>query len=44
MNSPAIGGIEKPQELDELSTAVAVFDKSVDLASQQINPSQQAER
>lgn len=39
-----IGGINKPKELDELSTAVAIFDKGVDLAGEQINPSQQAER
>lgn len=39
-----IGGIDKPEEFDELSTAVAIFDKGVDLAGEQINPSQQAER
>ena len=39
-----IGGIDKPEELDELSTAVAIFDKGVDLAGEQINSSQQAER
>ena len=39
-----IGGIDTPEEFDELSTAVAIFDKGVDLAGEQINPSQQAER
>src|ERR1700751_3063526 len=39
-----IGGIDEPEELDELSTAVAIFDKGMDLAGEQINPSQQAER
>ena len=39
-----IGGIDKPEEFDELSTAVAIFDKGVDLAGEQINPRQQAER
>jgi hypothetical protein len=39
-----IGGIDKPEELDELSTAVAISDEGVDLAGEQINPSQQAER
>ena len=39
-----IGGIEKLEEFDELSAAMAVSDESVDLASEQINPSQQAER
>src|ERR1700741_5675056 len=39
-----IGGIDEPEELDELSTAVAIFDKGVDLAGEQINSSQQAER
>ncbi len=35
-----IGGIDKPEEFDELSTAVAILDKGVDLAGEQINPSQ----
>src|SRR5205814_8146106 len=34
----------KPEDLDELSTAVAISDEGVDLAGEQINPSQQAER
>ena len=38
-----IGGIEKLEELDELSAAVAVSDEGMDLAGEQINPSQQAE-
>lgn len=29
-----IGGINKPEELDELATAVAIFDKGVDLAGE----------
>ena len=37
-------GIEKLEEFDELSAAMAISDESVDLAGEQINPSQQAER
>ena len=39
-----IGGIEKLEEFDELAAAVAISDESVDLAGEQINPGQQAER
>src|SRR4029450_3889108 len=39
-----IGGIEKLEEFDELSAAVAVSDEGMDLAGEQINPGQQAER
>ena len=39
-----IDGIEKLEEFDELSAAMAISDESVDLAGEQINPSQQAER
>ena len=39
-----IGGIEKLEKFDELSAAVAVPDEGVDLASEQIDPGQQAER
>src|SRR6476619_6670153 len=39
-----IGGIEKLEEFDKLAAAVAVSDERVDLAGEQINPSQQAER
>jgi hypothetical protein len=38
-----IGGIDKLEELDELSAAVAVPDQGMDLAGEQINPGQQAE-
>src|ERR1700739_4230821 len=38
------GGIEKLEEFDELAAAVAISDESVDLAGEQINPSQQADR
>src|SRR6201987_2043603 len=38
------GGIEKLEEFDELAAAVAISDERVDLAGEQINPSQQAER
>lgn len=33
-----IGGINKSEELDELSTAVAIFDKSMDLATRTDSP------
>ncbi len=39
-----IGGIEQLEEFDELAAAVAVLDERVDLACQQVNSSQQAER
>lgn len=32
-----IGGIEQPEEFDELARAVAVLDEYVDLACQQVN-------
>ena len=39
-----IGGIEKLEEFDELSAAVAVSDQGMDLPSEQIYPGQQAKR
>src|SRR5438309_2981265 len=39
-----ISGIEKLEELDELSAAVAVSNEGVDLPREQINSGQQAER
>src|SRR5262245_53789586 len=39
-----ISGIEKLEELDELAAAVAVSDERMDLAGEQINPGQQAQR
>ena len=39
-----IGGIEKLEKVDELSAAVAVFDQGMDLAGDQIDPGQQADR
>ena len=39
-----IGGIEKLEEFDELAAAVAISDQGVDLAGEQIDPGQQAER
>ena len=39
-----ISGIEKLKEFDELSAAVAVLDQGVNLAGEQIDPGQQAER
>ncbi len=39
-----IGSVEKLEEFDELSAAVAVSDQGMDLAAEQINPGQQAER
>src|SRR4029434_3487096 len=39
-----IGGIKKLEEFDELSAAVAVSDEGMDLAREQLNPGQQAER
>src|SRR6202171_3316696 len=42
---PGLGrGIKKFEEFNELATAVAIFPQSVDLAGEQVNPSQQAER
>src|SRR6201998_3790193 len=38
------GGIEKLEEFDELAAAVAISHEAIDLAGEQINPSQQAER
>ncbi|MET4754425.1 hypothetical protein ABIB08_008804 [Bradyrhizobium sp. RT11b] len=42
--APRISGIEKSEEFYELAAAVTVSDESVDLAGEQINPGQQAER
>src|SRR6266852_2655710 len=42
--SGRVSGIEKLEEFDELAAAVAVFDQGVDLAGEQIDPGQQAER
>src|SRR6202049_487298 len=39
-----IGDVKKLEEFDELWAAVAILDKSVDLAGEQINPRQQTER
>jgi hypothetical protein len=39
-----IGGIEQLEEFDELAAAAAVSDERMDLAGQQINSGQQAER
>src|SRR6201997_5524248 len=39
-----IGGIEKLEEFDELSAAMTILDKGVDLAGEQINSRQQTER
>ena len=39
-----IGSIEKLEEFDELSAAVAVSDEGMNLPSEQINPRQQTER
>src|SRR6516162_3694861 len=39
-----IGRVEKLEELDELAAAVAIFDQSVNLPSQQIDAGQQANR
>jgi hypothetical protein len=38
-----ISGIEKPEEFDELSAAVAISDEGMDLPGEQINPGQQTE-
>jgi len=39
-----IGGIKEFEEFDKLSAAVAISDQSMNLAGEQINASQQAER
>ena len=39
-----ISGVEKLEEVDELSAAVAVSDQRMHLAGEQIDPGQQAER
>jgi hypothetical protein len=39
-----ISGVEKLEEFDELAAAVAVPDEGMDLAGEQIDPGQQAER
>ena len=39
-----VSGIKKLEEFNELAAAVAVFDQGVDLAGEQIDPGQQAER
>jgi hypothetical protein len=39
-----IRGVEKPEEFDELAAAMAVADEGMDLAREQVDPSQQVER
>ena len=39
-----IGSVEKLEDFDELAAAVALPDERVDLAGEQIDPGQQAER
>ena len=39
-----IGSIKKLEEFDELPAAVAISDEGMDLAGEQIDPGQQAER
>ena len=39
-----IGGVEKLEEFDEFAAAVAVLDEGVDLAGEQIDAGQQADR
>ena len=39
-----IGGVEKLEEFDEFAAAVAVLDEGVDLAGEQIDARQQADR
>ena len=39
-----IGGIDQLEKVDELAAAVAVLDQSMDLASDEIDPGQQADR
>ena len=39
-----VSGIKKLEEFDKLAAAMAVFDQGVDLAGEQIDPGQQAER
>ncbi len=39
-----VGGIEQLEEFDELSAAVTVFDQGMNLAGEQIDPGQQAQR
>src|SRR6266849_2625923 len=38
-----VSGVEKLEEFDELSAAMAVFNEGMDLAGEQINSSQQTE-
>src|SRR3954447_632458 len=42
--SDRIGGVEQLEEFDEFAAAVAILDQSVDLAGDEINPSQQTDR
>src|SRR3954454_10520895 len=42
--SGRIGGVEQLEEFDEFAAAVAILDQSVDLAGDEINPSQQTDR
>ena len=39
-----IGRVENFEEFDELAAAVTLLDQGVDLAGEQINPGEQAER
>jgi hypothetical protein len=39
-----MGGIEKLEELDKFAAAMAILDRGMDFAGEQINPGQQAER
>jgi hypothetical protein len=39
-----VSGIKKLEEFDKLAATMAVFDQGVDLAGEQIDPGQQAER
>src|SRR6516225_11262099 len=39
-----IGGVQKFEDFDELSTAVAVSDEGMNLPGEQIDPGQEAER
>ena len=39
-----IGGVEKLEKFDELAAAVAILDQGVDLAGEQIDAGQQADR
>ena len=39
-----IGGVEKPEEFNEFAASVAILDEGVDLAGEQIDARQQADR